>query len=116
MCVYMLCMLNVQGVHTRISIFLNPSTWDQLERWIASQSPSTLDPETFPASTPRLRPPWSSDPRICPDMKFTQVEFAAMLATVLREAKLEPCLGKRKTAGKKEARREREREYDEIQA
>lgn len=34
--------------------------------------------------------PWASGPRICPGMKFAQVEFTAVLGTVLKRAWIAP--------------------------
>jgi cytochrome P450 len=34
--------------------------------------------------------PWSGGPRVCPGMKFSQVEFAAVFATLFRSARCEP--------------------------
>lgn len=38
--------------------------------------------------------PWSGGPRVCPGQKFAQVEFVAVLACVLRGAKVKPCIRK----------------------
>lgn len=37
--------------------------------------------------------PWSAGPRICPGMKFAQVEFTAVVSTVLRHYRLEGSAG-----------------------
>jgi cytochrome P450 len=34
--------------------------------------------------------PWSGGPRVCPGMKFSQVEFVAVFATLFRSARCEP--------------------------
>ena len=34
--------------------------------------------------------PWSGGPRVCPGMKFSQVEFASVMMTLFRRHKLEP--------------------------
>jgi cytochrome P450 len=36
--------------------------------------------------------PWSGGPRVCPGMKFSQVEFVAVFATLFRSAKCAPLL------------------------
>jgi cytochrome P450 len=36
--------------------------------------------------------PWASGPRICPGMKFAQVEFTAVLGTVLKRVWIAPSL------------------------
>lgn len=36
--------------------------------------------------------PWSAGPRVCPGKKFSQVEFVAVLATLLRRSKVRPVL------------------------
>lgn len=90
---------NIYGVHS------DPRWWgsDSLEwkpqRWIK------VDPVTgkesinpTPSGFPFLG--WSHGPRICPGKKFSQVEFVAVISTVLRSYKLEPMLieGKHETA------------------
>ncbi|KAF9733151.1 hypothetical protein PMIN06_010240 [Paraphaeosphaeria minitans] len=68
------------------------------KRWITSPAPasrpasplsSTLQNEKL-VHMERGFAPWASGPRICPGMKFAQVEFSATLATVLRSAWIAP--------------------------
>ena len=71
------------------SIHLDPAIWgaDVAEfkptRWLdATGNVITLAKGTFL--------PWSGGPRVCPGMKFSQVEFVAVFATLFRSAKCEP--------------------------
>lgn len=90
--------LNIYGVHS------DPRWWgpDSLEwkpqRWIQ------IDPKTgresinpTPAGFPFLG--WNHGPRICPGKKFSQVEFVAIIATILRSYHVVPMQiqGKHKT-------------------
>ena len=59
------------------------------KRWI------TIDPKTGkeslaspPAGATYM--PWSAGPRICPGKKFSQVEFVAVISTLLRSCRIEP--------------------------
>lgn len=36
--------------------------------------------------------PWTLGPRVCPGKKFSQVEFVAVLATLLRDHRVKPVL------------------------
>lgn len=84
--------LNIHAAQTNPATFPAPDIWNP-KRWIDSPtttSPSLLESESL-ISHPLGYLPWSSGPRICPGLKFAQVEFAAVLATVLRGARIEPC-------------------------
>ncbi|KAF2651062.1 cytochrome P450 [Lophiostoma macrostomum CBS 122681] len=109
--------LNIHASHTNPSTFPNPSTWDP-KRWIKSPSPPASSPSSPATATGTatetddfLPPPvgyfpWSSGPRICPGMKFAQVEFVAVMSTVLRGARLLPGVKGDVDVGFEDARRE----------
>lgn len=70
---------------------MNPALFPDPEafkpsRWIEVNETTG---EEFVIPQPPGFQPWSSGPRICPGMKFAQVEFTATLATVLRAARVE---------------------------
>lgn len=84
-------------MHTRPSSYPNPEVWDP-KRWITSAAPA---PQTASSLSSLLQneklvnrergfAPWAGGPRICPGMKFAQVEFSAALATVLKGALIAP--------------------------
>ncbi|KAJ9604023.1 hypothetical protein H2200_011546 [Cladophialophora chaetospira] len=81
--------LNVYAVHS------DPRWWgkDNLEwkpqRWITTD-PKTGKEMIAPPPTGTTFVPWSAGPRICPGKKFSQVEFVAVISTLLKEYRLEP--------------------------
>jgi cytochrome P450 len=50
--------------------------------------------------------PWSGGPRVCPGMKFSQVEFVAVFATMFRSARCEALRGEGETGEQARARLE----------
>ena len=86
--------INTSALHTL------PQHWgyDSLDwrptRWIekAPSSKGGLEAETIFEPVPGSYLPWSAGPRVCPGRKFSQVEFVAVLATLLREHKVRPAL------------------------
>jgi cytochrome P450 len=84
-------------IPNHIAVHTHPKYWgeDSLEfnpkRWIQSTS-AQIDDEVF--VTPRKGSfiPWSDGVRNCPGKKFSQVEFVACLATLLKEHYVEPKL------------------------
>ncbi|KAF2195625.1 cytochrome P450 [Zopfia rhizophila CBS 207.26] len=83
--------LNIHASHTNSTLFPSPTTFNP-KRWIHSSSASPTPQLSL--STETLLPPsqgfapWSLGPRICPGMKFAQVEFSAVLSTVLRRVRV----------------------------
>ncbi|KAF2831742.1 cytochrome P450 [Ophiobolus disseminans] len=71
-------MLNPWSTHASASHFSSPSTWDP-RRWLDA-SGNLVHSAGFFA--------WGSGPRICPGMKFSQVQFCAVLAGVLARVQL----------------------------
>jgi hypothetical protein len=105
--------LNIHAMHTAPSTYPSHKTWNP-KRWITSTAPaartvlslsSTLQNEKL-VYLERGFVPWASGPRICPGMKFAQVEFTAVLGTVLRRAWIAPSVkggdDGNETAAKKE--------------
>ncbi|KAL6250068.1 hypothetical protein RBB50_002369 [Rhinocladiella similis] len=94
---------NLYGIHS------DPRWWgdDSLEwrpqRWVQ------VDPKTGKES---IAPPpkgaaylaWSAGPRVCPGRKFSQVEFVAVVSTILRRYRLDPMIIEGKMRTKEEAR------------
>ncbi|KAL1595032.1 hypothetical protein SLS60_009717 [Paraconiothyrium brasiliense] len=89
--------LNIHAMHTTPSTYTSPKVWNP-KRWITSTSPtgqsassdrSTLQNEKLLHMEQGFAP-WASGPRICPGMKFAQVEFTAVLSTVLKRARIAP--------------------------
>jgi cytochrome P450 len=70
-------MLNSWACHTSATHFPEPKTWNP-KRWISSADEKLLHPTSETSFYA-----WGSGPRICPGMKFSQVEFCAVLANVL---------------------------------
>lgn len=97
--------LNLHAIHT------SPAAWgpDPLAfrptRWIIppSSPPTLASPRSvFDAETPLVPPagsfiPWSVGPRVCPGMKFAQVEFAAVMSAVFARCRVAPSLADRKS-------------------
>lgn len=100
--------LNVHAMHTSSTNFPSPNAW-MPSRWISSPSSSSLRDEAFLPQDQAFAA-WASGPRVCPGMKFSQVEFTGVLSTVLRRAWVAPSVsGGGRDAGEEVARREVER-------
>jgi cytochrome P450 len=71
------------------SIHLDPSIWGSD---VAEFKPTRWLDSTGNIITPAKGTflPWSGGPRVCPGMKFSQVEFVAVFATLFRSAKCSP--------------------------
>ncbi|KAI4265812.1 MAG: hypothetical protein L6R38_009161 [Xanthoria sp. 2 TBL-2021] len=89
--------LNVQALHT------DPKTWssDSLSwrpsRWFTDSSRGTpsekkTESQTFISLPKGSFIPWADGPRVCPGQKFAQVEFVAVVATLLGEYRVKPVL------------------------
>ncbi|KAI4664462.1 uncharacterized protein J4E88_010714 [Alternaria novae-zelandiae] len=90
-------MLNSWASHTSAANFPDPLTWNP-KRWTQSQSAGSSKvtlPEIL--SSEELKHPktgsgffaWGAGPRICPGMKFSQVEFCSVLSSVLKKVRVE---------------------------
>lgn len=89
--------INVQALHT------DPSTWgdDSLswrpDRWLVPSSTENPLQERSSGQTFIFPPqgsfiPWADGPRVCPGQKFAQVEFVAVIATLLSRHRVKPVL------------------------
>jgi len=80
--------INFPCLHT------NPAQWgsDSLQwkpqRWIGTDAEGRETLIGPPDGAPYIA--WSAGPRVCPGKKFSQVEFAAGLATILQSWKVKP--------------------------
>ncbi|KAH7081478.1 cytochrome P450 [Paraphoma chrysanthemicola] len=79
-------MCNVYACHASEDHFTNPQTWDPT-RWI--QPGSKMADEQL-LSNNKAFFGWGAGPRVCPGQKFAQVEFTAVLATILTKYKVVP--------------------------
>lgn len=84
-------MPSVLAVHTLPKYWKDPLRWNP-SRWISS-SPgclpesdlaSRLDSEYIITPSQHTYFPWSDGPQNCPGLKFSQVEFVAVLSVLLR--------------------------------
>ncbi|KAL9016039.1 MAG: hypothetical protein Q9185_006605 [Variospora sp. 1 TL-2023] len=84
--------INVQALHT------DPKTWgaDSLSwkpsRWFAPQSNGQPSSPTLISPPRGSFIPWADGPRDCPGQKFAQVEFVAVMATLLSSYTVKPVL------------------------
>jgi len=90
-------MLNSWASHTSTANFSDPLTW-RPKRWIQSQSTGSSKAALAEIlSAEELKHPtngsgffaWGAGPRICPGMKFSQVEFCGVLSSVLKKVRVE---------------------------
>ncbi|KAL8751098.1 MAG: hypothetical protein Q9184_006181 [Pyrenodesmia sp. 2 TL-2023] len=85
--------INVQALHT------DPKTWgpDTLswrpDRWFLPPSEKHPSGQTFISPPQGSFIPWADGPRVCPGQKFAQVEFVAVMATLLGGYRVKPVLG-----------------------
>lgn len=83
-------------MHTREHIYHNATLFNP-KRWVSdSEEFIRIDQGYWP---------WSGGPRICPGMKFSQVEYVGVMCTILRGARLAPAI-KDRDAGFEEAQKE----------
>jgi cytochrome P450 len=94
-------MLNAWASHTSSANFSDPLTWSP-KRWI--QSCPVDETKTILAdivAAEELKHPtsgsgffaWGAGPRICPGMKFSQVEFCSVMTSVLKRIRVEVVCG-----------------------
>ncbi|KAF2026139.1 cytochrome P450 [Setomelanomma holmii] len=78
-------MLNSWACHASASHFTSPKSFNP-KRWIThTQEEETLH---YPSLSSAFFA-WGSGPRICPGMKFSQVEFCAVLGSVLKSIRVD---------------------------
>lgn len=75
----------------------NPKRWINID---AKTGQETIAQP--PTGTPFLA--WSVGPRICPGKKFSQVEFVAVIATLLKSYRVKPLVIEGKMETEKQAR------------
>ena len=93
--------LNIQALHT------DPRTWgaDSLswkpDRWLQSavgqSNKGSPNDEVFITHENGSFIPWADGPRVCPGQKFAQVEFVAVMATLIGSYHVKPVLIKGRT-------------------
>jgi cytochrome P450 len=59
------------------------------DRWIQREAGSS-DPESFVQPPENTYVPWGAGPRVCPGKKFSQVEFVAAIASLIRDHRVMP--------------------------
>lgn len=65
----------------------------QPDRWITGTSKvSNLEQEEIFQPPPGTYVPWSLGPRVCPGMKFSKVEFVAVIARLFQQNRVSPVL------------------------
>ncbi|KAL8911697.1 MAG: hypothetical protein Q9171_003187 [Xanthocarpia ochracea] len=100
--------LNIQALHTDAKTWGPDSLSWRPSRWFTKSSGGTPS-ENNPASQTFITPPkgsfipWADGPRVCPGQKVAQVEFVAVLATLLGKYRVKPVLeaGKSEEDGRK---------------
>ena len=83
--------INSVGLHHDAAVWGKDALEFRPDRWIL---PSTDTSEKTRFFTPPKGQfiPWSMGPRVCPGMKFSQVEFASVIMTLFRTHRAEPVL------------------------
>ncbi|RMZ73656.1 cytochrome P450 3A7 [Pyrenophora seminiperda CCB06] len=90
-------MLNSWASHTSAEHFHNPLIWDP-KRWVQAHDVSPNEPVSVKnLAAEELKHPgsgsgffaWGTGPRICPGMKFSQVEYCGVLSSVLQRVRVE---------------------------
>ncbi|KAF5558266.1 cytochrome p450 3a7 [Fusarium napiforme] len=78
--------VNLAGLHT------SSASWgDNALQWLPSRW-ITADEKLAPMPTGAFLP-WAAGPRVCPGKKFSQVEFVAVMACLLKDYTVEPAEG-----------------------
>jgi cytochrome P450 len=79
--------VNLAGLHTSSASWGDNSLEWLPSRWITRDE--TGGEKMTPMPTGAFLP-WAAGPRVCPGKKFSQVEFVAVLACLLKEYTVEP--------------------------
>ncbi|KAL9594856.1 MAG: hypothetical protein Q9219_006791 [cf. Caloplaca sp. 3 TL-2023] len=96
--------LNITAIHTHPkywgedSLEWRPSRWLQQKASLSQTADSLTNESSEPALEGEefLQPeagtffPWSDGPRVCPGMRYTKVEFVAVLSTLLQRHRVQP--------------------------
>jgi cytochrome P450 len=85
--------INSMALHSMPRYWGSDSMVWRPDRWITTlQDSKGLKSEEHLQPTPGSYVPWAHGPRICPGKKFSQVEFTAVIACLLRRHRVEPVL------------------------
>lgn len=77
--------INTPGLHASRSTWGDDALSFRPSRWLTGDGELVTPPRgTFL--------PWSSGPRVCPGQKMAQVEFVAIISTLLARCRIEPVL------------------------
>ncbi|KAJ5280848.1 cytochrome P450 [Penicillium angulare] len=83
--------INMSGIHANPKYWEDPMKWNP-SRWVHtppnSEKASTLQDERLIISPRCTYFPWSEGPQNCPGSKFSQVEFVAVMAHLLRDHRI----------------------------
>jgi cytochrome P450 len=82
---------NIFGLHNNSEYWgADAHVW-RPDRWTGytSSKSKSLDDETVKTPVKGSYVPWAEGPRICPGKKFSQVEYVAVIARLLRNHKIE---------------------------
>lgn len=82
---------NIVGLHSRPEYWgADANVW-RPDRWIeySSARSTALENETVKIPVKGSYVPWAEGPRICPGKKFSQVEYVAVIARLLRNHTIE---------------------------
>lgn len=92
--------LNVTAIHTHPNYWGEDSLVWRPSRWIEAQattnsaghvkSSGSVEDEVVGWPQPGTFFPWSDGLRVCPGKRYSQVEFVAVLSTLLRRHRVEP--------------------------
>lgn len=82
---------NIVGLHHNSDYWGADSMVWRPSWWIEQSIPNStfLEDETIKSPVKGSYVPWAEGPRICPGKKFSQVEFVAVIANLLREHTIE---------------------------
>jgi cytochrome P450 len=78
---------SVLGIQTHPKYWNEPLIW-RPSRWIVKSTGSSTGDETLFIPPRCTYFPWSEGPQNCPGTKFSQVEFVAVLACLLRDHRI----------------------------
>ncbi|OAP61380.1 hypothetical protein AYL99_03583 [Fonsecaea erecta] len=94
--------INLYAVHSDPRWWGDDSlTWNP-RRWVIADPATGKESIAHPPSG-TVFVPWSVGPRVCPGKKFSQVEFVAVISTLLREYRLKPLIIEGKTTTEEQA-------------
>ncbi|KAJ5108016.1 cytochrome P450 [Penicillium angulare] len=99
--------INMSGIHVHPKYWEDPMKWNPY-RWIQTPSnlekPSTLQDERLITPARCTYFPWSEGAQNCPGNKFSQVEFVAVMAHLLRDHRIHAVPNPGETTGQLQSR------------